>query len=314
MRTIARLTGICAALLAAAGATAGPLSRGNIAADATWVAHADFDRLRDTAFGRYLLDEMQKPEAETRFAAFQAVYRFDPRRDLRTVTLYGVGANHEDAVALVNARFDADHLVTLVKANDTHQSSAHRQYTIHSWIDNKKMKPDGTGPRTYAAAHSSGHVVFGRTAELVGRGLDVLDGHARSLKDGGGFTDLDGAANAVFFLAGADFSAISTIDPKAAILQKTRSGRLTVGESGDTVELTARVEANDAATAGQIQSIAQGLIALMSLQTRDPNATRLAQATSIALNGTVVTATLRLPSADVIRLCREKHAPRPAAP
>ncbi len=293
---------------------ASPLARGNIAANATWVAHADFDRLSDTTFGQYLLDELQKPALEPKFAAFQALFRFDPRRDLRSVTMYGVGANHEDVVALINGRFDTDHLVTLVKANDTYQSSPHRQYTIHSWIDNKKKKPDGAGPRTYAAIHPSGNVIIGRSAELVGLGLDVLDGQAHSLKDGGAFADLDGATNAVIFMAGADFAAISTLDPKAAVLQKTKSGSLTVAENGDDVEARLRVEADDAATAGQIQTIARGLVALMNLQTKDPDAARLAQATTITLNGTVVTANLRLPAIDIIRLCQKKHIQETATP
>ncbi len=314
MKTSAAFTSLCASILIATVASAGTLSRDTIANDATWIAHVDFDQLRETALGRHLLDEMQKPEAETKFTAFQAMFRFDPRRDLRAVTMYGVGANHEDAVALINGRFDADHLVTLVKANDTYQSRAHRQYTIHSWIDDKKKKADGTGPRTHAAVHLSGNIVFGRTAELVALGLDVLDGHTGSLKDGTAFPELGGVDNAVFLLATADFSALSTLDPKAAILQKTKSGSLTVRENGDHIEVTARVEANDATTAGQIQSIAQGLVALMNLQTQDPNATRIAQGISLNLNGHVVTGTLRLPAADVVRICQEKEACKHRAP
>ncbi len=62
---------LCACGLVAAGlpAFAGPLQRADVAAEPTLVLHVDCDTLRTSAIGQWLLSEMDKPEAQAKFAA-----------------------------------------------------------------------------------------------------------------------------------------------------------------------------------------------------------------------------------------------------
>src|SRR3954466_16025633 len=92
----------CLAILGLA-AVGGPLQRADLPADPSWVIHADFDGLRPTAIGQFILAEMDKPEAQAKLALFQSLFSFDLRTQLHGVTLYSSGDAAEDGVLLVYA-------------------------------------------------------------------------------------------------------------------------------------------------------------------------------------------------------------------
>ena len=100
-----------------------------------WVLHVDCDGMRPTAIGQFLLAEMDKPEAQAKFAAFQTIFNFDPRKQLHGLTLYSTGKAPEDGVLLVYADFDPERLVTMAKAAKDYQSTTYKQHVIHNWID-----------------------------------------------------------------------------------------------------------------------------------------------------------------------------------
>src|ERR1035437_2847680 len=79
---------LCACGVVAAGLTtfAGPLQRADVAAEPTLVLHVDCDTLRTSAIGQWLLSEMDKPEAQAKFAALQIMFNFDPRKQLHGLT------------------------------------------------------------------------------------------------------------------------------------------------------------------------------------------------------------------------------------
>ena len=86
---------------------AAPLHRADVAANPVWLAHVDFDGLRPTPMGQYILAEMNKPEPEAKLAAFKAIVSVDPRTQLHGATVYSVGSTPEDGILLVYADFDA---------------------------------------------------------------------------------------------------------------------------------------------------------------------------------------------------------------
>src|SRR5512141_1230783 len=147
---------------------AGPFRRGDVAADPAWVIHVDFDSLRTTTIGQYIQSEMQKPDAQARLAAFQALVNFDLRTQLHGATLYSTGPTPQDGVLIIYADFDPDRLVTLAKAANDSQSTTHKQNTIYNWIDDKKKAKDGEKPRTYAAIQGN-RVIFGQKETPVAK-------------------------------------------------------------------------------------------------------------------------------------------------
>ena len=71
--------------------------------------------------------------------------------------------------------------------------------------------------------------------------------------------------------------------------------KLRASETDEQLEAVSPMEAGDEATARQMSIVAQGMIALLSLQKNNPKAARLADGISIKQDGATVTATLAVP-------------------
>src|ERR1019366_4619407 len=197
-------TALYACALTAAGlpAWAGPFQRADVPADSAWVLHVDCDALRPTAIGQFLLTEMEKPDAQAKFAAFQSILGFDPRTQLHGLTLYSTGKAPEDGVLLVYGDFDPERLLTLAKAASDYHSTTYKQQTIHNWIDEKKKDKEGAKPRVYAALQGKHIVVFAQQETRVGQALDVLNRATPNLAGSGVFPQL-GASGSTSILQAA---------------------------------------------------------------------------------------------------------------
>ena len=168
------LMGSCT-LCAISSSMAGPLQRSDVIKDPVWVLHLDCDALRPTTVGKFVLSEMEKPDADKKIAEFQTAFGIDPRTALHGVTLYGTSAAQEDGVLLFYADLDAERLTSMAENAKEHKSTAHGKHMIHSWLDEKKPEKDGLQPRTYAAIHGGKIVLFGQKENRIAEALDVLD-------------------------------------------------------------------------------------------------------------------------------------------
>jgi len=284
---------------------AGPLVRSDMPAEPSWVLHVDCDQLRNTAIGQFLLAEMNKPEVQAKFAAFETIFSFDPRTALRGLTLYSTGTAPEDGVLLVYADINASRLETLVKAAKDYQSTPYKQHVIHNWIDEKKKKgPDGSQPRVYAAIHGGRVVIFGQRQARVAGALDVLDKAAPSLGVSAAFPQLGASDNASFIQGLARKVDLPPSDPNAALFRLTRQTLLQVSEAQRQLNATLTLDARDEEVAAQMVTVAQGLVALMKLQTDKPESVKLAEATTIRQEGASVVGRLNLSVDEVVAMLK----------
>jgi hypothetical protein len=295
---------VCGFAAAGLPAWAGPLQRTDVPADPAWVLHLDCDSLRPTAIGQYLIGEMEKPDAQAKFAAFQTIFNFDPRKQLHGLTLYSTGKASEDGVLLVYADFDPDRLVTLAKAANDYQSTAYKQHVIHNWIDEKKKGKHGAKPRVYAAIQGSHIVVFAQQEARVGQALDVLDRAAPTLAGTSLFPEL-GANGSTSCLQGAARKLdLPDSDPSAALFRLAKAGHLQVGEAQGKLKATLSLEANDEQVAQQMSWVGRGLVALMTLQKDNPGTATLGDAITLKQDGATVVASLAIPTGDAIELMK----------
>jgi len=307
----------CAGGLVGAGlaAMAAPLQRADVPAEPTWVLHVDCDALRPTGVGQYLLAEMDKPDAQAKFAVFQTLFSFDPRKQLHGLTLYSSGNAPEDGVLLVYADFDPERLVTLARAANGSQNTAYKRHVIYNWIDDKKKATNGVKPRTYAAIQGTHVVVFAQQEARVAQALDVLDQAVPNLSHSNVFPQLGAAGDPSFIAASARKLDVPDSTPNAAIFRLAKLMRLQIGETNRQVTARLSLEANDEAVARQAASVVQGVLALARLQKEKPEAGKLADALSLKQNGASVVATLAMPAADVINILKaeaEKQAQKKA--
>ncbi len=289
----------CCLLAGVPNLPATQLQRADVAANSVWVVHINCDTLRPTAIGKYILAELEKPEAQAKLAVFQNMFSFDLRTQLHGLTLYSTGSTPQDGVLLVYADFDADKLTTLAKAANDSQSSAHNGHTIYNWVDENKKARHGEKQRVYASIQGN-RIIFGQRESAVSQALDVFDGSVPNLSTRKAFPQL-GGANDISFLAGAARKLdLSQSDPNAAVFRLSKSMRLQIGEVQQNLVGTLTLEANDEEVAGSMMAIAQGMIGLVKLQKDKPEATKLLQAINLKQDGSSIILTLNVPTDDVV--------------
>jgi len=289
-------------------APAAPLQRSDVAAEPAWVLHVDCDALRPTSIGQFLLTEMEKSDAQAKFAAFQTIFNFDPRTQLHGLTLYSTGKAPEDGVLLVYADFDPDRLLTLAKAAKDYHSTTYKQQTIHNWIDDKKKAKDDVRPRVYAAIQGRHIVVFAQQETRVAQALDVLDRAAPNLAGSGVFPQLGASGSTSILQAAARKLDIPDSTPNAALIRLAKSARLEIGEAQGQLKATLRLEAGGEEVATQMALVGQGLVALMKLQKDESGSVKLAEGLSLKQDGAAVVASLTVPTASAIELMKADTA------
>lgn len=296
-------------LAAALTVGAGPLQRSDVIADPVWVLHVDFDALKQTAVGKALMTELEQPAAQKKFAAMQAVFNVDPRKDLHGVTLYGATKAESDGVVVAYADFDAARLVTLVEANKDYESTKHGTHTIHSWIDEKKKEKDGVKPRTYGAIYQGKVLILGQKDTRIAEALDVMDQRKPNLTTSTQFARLGRNGETGFVIGAArKLDLPGRNDPGAAVLKQSKGFWLNVGEVRGRAEVKLDLEAEDAEVAKQMSDVCRGLVALLTLQKDKPDALKLAQGITISQEEKIVGAKLSLPADDVVAMIKAKAA------
>jgi hypothetical protein len=302
-RTFCRLAAI-AVLSTATTIFAGPLKRADLPADPAWVVHLDCDALRASAIGQALARELTRPAIDDKFSAFQAMFNFDPRSALRGVSLYGYGNKPADALLVVYANFDAARLDTLVKAAKEYQSSVHRSRTIHSWIDESKKTAEGPVQRRMFAAVAGERIVFAQREDRLASALDVIDGFAANLSTSPAFPALGSPERGGFFQAASRKLDIPTTHPNAALVRVSQEMRMELAENDGTTTANITLLAKDEEVAGHMNSIAQGLLALIKMQNDMPERQKLAESMSLSHEGPILGGTLSIPTADFLRIAR----------
>jgi hypothetical protein len=275
------------------------LQRADVAANSVWVLHVNCDTLRPTAIGKYILAELEKPEAQAKLAVFRNVFSFDLRTQLHGLTLYSAGSTPQDGVLLVYADFDVDKLVILAKAANDSRNGTHNGHTIYSWVDDSKKAHHEEKQRVYASVQGN-RIIFGQRESAVSQALDVLDGSVPNLSTGSAFPQL-GSANDTSFLAGAARKLdLSQSDPNAAIFRLSKGVRLQIGEVQQHLIGTLTLEANDEEVAGSMMAVAQGMVGLLKLQKDKPETARFLQAVNLKQDGSSIVLTLNMPTDDVV--------------
>jgi hypothetical protein len=288
--------GLAIAAAAVTGAPmvfASPFNPKDVAANPALLLHVDCDAIRSSSIGKAILSE---PDVKQQLAAVGALVDFDVSTQLHGLTVYTTEAHPKDGALIVYADFDPKRLLTLAQAAEGFQGVTNGSHVIYSWVDDKKKGKEGERPRVFGAI--AGHrVVFGQEESHLAEALEVMDGVAPGFSG----KELPAAeAGESILLEGVllkfDFD---DANGQAAIFKMSKSVRLKLSEAASNMTAHVRFEAADTNTATQIASIAQGLLALLKLQTSDPDATKLANALAIKQDGPAVGLTISVPSSEL---------------
>ena len=287
-------------LSASVAGFAEPVQRTAITRDATWALHLDVDALRSTAVGKHVLTELEKPEEQAKFFAYQMFLSFDPRKSLHGITLYGTTANPNDSVALIYADFDPAHLTRLAEMAEDHKATTNGQHVIHSWIDAKRREKEGGEPRSYAAIHTKA-VLFGQEEQRVAETLNALEGRNAGLNPGVLFPNSTAGAGVPILQGGAVKIEMQGAEPHAAVFRQAKAMSLNVAEMDGKIVGTLNLDAVNEEVSKHMATVARGLVSLLALQTDKPETVQFARSLSVVEEGARTVIKVSLSSDEVVK-------------
>ena len=258
-------------LAATALASAGEFKPGQVPAGSQWFAHFDAAAFKRSEIGKFGLE--QAKAFAPAIDGLVGVLQFDPRKDLHGVTVFGViGDGEPRGTVLVDATFKRDHLLTLLRTNESFKEEQTKGHTIFSWAEDQ-----GDG-RTFGAFSGKNHVLLGDDRALLVRALDTLAGKIPGLKA----AQLDGLdkGRGNYFIAQARTDGLP-FPSEAKIVEHVRRVGITVGEAKNNLVVSVRVKVGNDEVGTLVRQAAEGLVAAGRLQLWEPEDPNLKQLEAI---------------------------------
>lgn len=256
-------------LVAGAGALAGPVNKSWIAADATWYVHVDSEAAIASSLGQYVVTNRGRLGLEG-MDGLRAL-GIDPFKDVKGVTIYDTDGDPDHAVVIASTTSAIEQLVDMLKSDPATRTMSVDGQSIVAFDDKGKTQYWHVRP---GEAPDMRVVFISDDWKIVTDAIKVVDGGTTSLSRVGPGSPLAGdpASGSILFIRAAELPAPvkNNPDPNASALLGLVGGvQLDVGERdgeiyGETLLFTSSGE--DAANMSQV---AQGLLALGRMITRD---------------------------------------------
>lgn len=290
---------ILATVLVAASALAVDFAPAMVASDAQWVAHMNFDKVRATELGQFMLAEMDRGKCKQKLEETKAFLNMDPSRDIASATIYGRTVGEHSGVSIIDAKYDKASLMDFLTRLDGYMTHSVEGYSVSSWDAHKGCKKD---MRSYAIFLPSGMVAVSDSLAEVANAADVLEGKKPSL-DGASILNLSNQGQATFMAAALKVDDAEKIPAKAAILRQSESVFVSASESDGNILLRMKLDTADAETALNVDSIARGMLAMMYLQSQEkPDLAVIARGVAISTEGKEVSIRMKLAVDTLIEL------------
>jgi hypothetical protein len=264
-------------------AVAAPLNIGHVPAQAKFLVHVDAETLRTSTLGTFMVEQMAEGKAKVMLDAFSAMVGFDPRTDLHGITMYGSSQRPEDGVVLLHGNFPAAKLDVLVRAKESYEAVEHESKIVHSWEDDER----GRKVRRFGVITPNGIMAISEGLPSIRNFVDVQEGRAAVLAPHA--LPLPEAGQLPMVTISFDLDAVENLGANAAILGKLRNGLVQVSEVNGSMVSTMRVRTENEATAQQLHSMAQGMLAFAQLNGGSkPELAELLSSVRISLRGSEI--------------------------
>ncbi|HAT11192.1 MAG TPA: hypothetical protein DCS97_11520 [Planctomycetes bacterium] len=270
-----------------------------IPADCRWIVQLDVQALFKSQTGEWIAAQLVKQPHAARLKLLESISGLQPRRDLRTVTICGVGADDDSGLVYARGTFDGPRLVTLAQAAEGYAAVPAGSHTIHTWIDKGKPAAGCLVQRDL--------LILGKTADRLREAITALEASAVPVP----VVSLPaGWADAAFAVCAADqLAALAAGKPESAMLRNVRSFAARLSEAGNELVLEARAGTTDDTAAQQLVDAGRGLAAIVQLQRPGKLDAALFEALRTARlerDGSQASLRIALPIADAVRLIELK--------
>lgn len=290
---------ILACLASGITASAAPLPRAQVSADAKWVIHLDMEQFAPSQTCRLLTTG--KGEAKS-FQALLNRYRtllgVDLLKDLSGITLYGSETTGSRGVALFNGALNHRAITRQFSTYPQYRTKPAGKLTVHTWLDKTSGRP------LWATFQTTRQLILSTDEPSLLAASSTITGTQANLTTWKSQTfPLPPAREGTFFVAATKGYAGSNADPlKAMILRNTENATLQLTENRGIVDGTIQLAASSPDAAMQIHQILNGLIVSASLTDSSSPVAKLAEMSQVSRNDKLVMLKLHCPACDAANL------------
>ena len=267
MASGAVLVGACGAI--APVAAAGPVNKGWIAADATWYVHIDSEAAVNSTLGKFAIAN----RGRLGIAGIDGIRALgvDPFKDIKSVTIYDTDGDPEHAVAIASMTSAIERLVDLIKSDPGTRTMTVDGHDLIAFDDKGKTQYWHVRP---GDAPDMRVVLLSDDWKIVTDALRVVNGDSSSLARSPATSPIagDAGSGSIVFIRAAELpqKVKDNPDPNASALLGQVSGvQIDLGEREGEIYADAQLYTTSAEDTANMAQIAQGLVALGRLITKD---------------------------------------------
>jgi hypothetical protein len=259
---------------------------------ASWVVHLDMEKFVATGLYGYL-EKDGKFEIKSR--DLDRWFKMDIPKDVKSVTVFGLGPGDEQIVFAVAGKFDKAGIIAMVEADKDHQKTAYGAYTLYS-----------SGSDEYGAFINDNLLVFSEGKEAIEKALDTAGGKAKNFAG----TPLSASLKEVpagAFLSGVlpDLSGLGKEFGQSKVLDKASGLFFLAQEKKESLLVRLQVTAESPESAKNMADVVQGLIAMGRLGGNEGEMAKIApllDGIQVKLDGKVLRLDFERPSKEIADL------------
>ena len=286
-----------------------PLDLHQVSAGATWLAHIDFDAVRNAEVAKKISDEwLRRDKAQRGLRWMRERFGIDLTTDLHSITLYGDRLVRGDGAMIVRAKVDRQQLQDFLNRMPDYRTRSHGQHTLHAWTQKKRKVDEHT---VTACFYGPAVTVLGRDTDDLKTALDVLDGTSPNLA-GADSLLATAAPQGTILQARATGLAAAKAPFKSPIVHQSEAIWVAIGEHEGDVFAQAKLIAKAADVANDVRAVVDGFLALAKLRHKDDQeALSALRATRVTTAEETVTVEWRGGSGHVLKLLQKAWEKRP---
>jgi len=280
------------ALLGAVPVFPGTIPSSIVPETAKWVVHLDMEKFVATGLYGYM-EKDGKFEIKSR--DIDRWFKMDIPKDIKGVTVFGLGPDDKQIVFAVAGKFDKAAILAKIEAEKDHQKTPYGAYTLYS------MDGEESG-----AFINDGLIVFSEGREAIQKVLDTAGGKAKNFAG----TPLSASLKEVpagAFLSGVlpDLSGLGKEFGQSKVLDKASGLFFLAQEKTDKLLVRLQVTAESPESAKNMADVVQGLIAMGRLGGNEGDMAQIASlldGLQVKLEGKVLRLDFERPSKEIADL------------
>ena len=267
--------GISWLLLLTLGVNAGPLQWGQVADDAKWVAHIDFEGLRQTSLYKQISERfLKEPMAEVEAKIEKATGLKIPLESLISVTAFGKSATKapdEEGVLVLELSPELKKIAMDLLWQSQQENAVKLPISV-TQIGSKKNAMFSIDNEILVAGDSdSNYLCIGRNKDRVTRSINILGTNKQFGPVKSQFKEYPSPQGTLAYIALANaFEGVQLPAQQAKVLQMSKGASIAIGEIDENIFLKLLLSTENAGSSLQIQRILAGIQAVAMFNAPQP--------------------------------------------